>query len=435
MELQSLNSSSSNKRPKKENNGYENTPHVYDRVKNPRRADNIFYASVEDSDTGTVGEEVIARIERKSRTRCRRILRVSLHFFVILNLAVFYVAGAILCPKIIEALNVVKEFALKQVELNSKNEATMLKMKAEIGELQKKAMLLERALVSYNVTPLPQNTRQSQIAPAQAIGRATVGSYYKFEWNYHLHPRDKPNFREIMFGLWAAGYTNWYFMTIKRSGEIVPNPQMIERHPEFIGRVFWVGNIMQSYAAFLLTDIRMSDNQTYGCTLDIGGFGSTIDSKITLLVEGGSGQNYTQPIVKDDYTRGPRGPPGIPGKDGVDGARGPAGKDGNCSLVAKKCDFWSKCKEHTESNTISGRNAGLLTVSVRIAQNEVFIVGGCSSLNCNSSWLQNIKRRGVNVFTCNCEGKKICKAMKKLFATFISGSARIEKKKCNKVIK
>ena len=63
------------------------------------------------------------------------------------------------------------------------------------------------------------------------------------------------------------------------------NPELSKKHPSYVGRVFWVGNISRSYAAFLLVNARLSDSKTYGCQLGVGGFGQTRDSKMSLVVE------------------------------------------------------------------------------------------------------------------------------------------------------
>ena len=68
-------------------------------------------------------------------------------------------------------------------------------------------------------------------------------------------------------------------------GVAFENPQLSKRHANYVGRVEWVGDISKSYLAFQLNNIKLSDNNTYGCQLDIGGFGQTIDSKITLIVK------------------------------------------------------------------------------------------------------------------------------------------------------
>ena len=65
----------------------------------------------------------------------------------------------------------------------------------------------------------------------------------------------------------------------------VQNPDMSKKHPSYVGRVQWVGDISKSYAAFRLSNIKLSDNKTYGCQLAIGAFGLTNDSKMTLIVE------------------------------------------------------------------------------------------------------------------------------------------------------
>ena len=72
---------------------------------------------------------------------------------------------------------------------------------------------------------------------------------------------------------------------MSRLGVAVENPQLGNKHPDYVGRVTWEGDISKSYVAFRLSDIKLSDNNTYGCQLDIGGFGRTIDSKITLIVQ------------------------------------------------------------------------------------------------------------------------------------------------------
>ncbi len=125
----------------------------------------------------------------------------------------------------------------------------------------------------------------SSIQARQSVAKVTEGSDFKFEWDFDLQSGDKGNFREIMFGLWEKGYTSSYFITVKKLGVVIQNPQLSKKHPSYVGRVHWVGDISKSYVAFRLTDVKLSDNNTYGCTLDIGGFGQTIDSKITLIVE------------------------------------------------------------------------------------------------------------------------------------------------------
>ena len=108
------------------------------------------------------------------------------------------------------------------------------------------------------------------------------GSSFKFEWDYLLQSSDKGKLREIIFGLWEKGYTSSYFITVSNLGEAVENPRL---NTNYVGRVKWVGDISKSYLAFQLNNITLSDNNTYGCQLDIGGFGQTIDSKITLIVK------------------------------------------------------------------------------------------------------------------------------------------------------
>ena len=62
------------------------------------------------------------------------------------------------------------------------------------------------------------------------------------------------------------------------------NPELSKKHPSYVDRVSWVGDISRSYAAFRLVNIRLSDSKTYGCQLGVGGFGQTKDSKMSLRV-------------------------------------------------------------------------------------------------------------------------------------------------------
>lgn len=125
----------------------------------------------------------------------------------------------------------------------------------------------------------------SSIQARQSSAKVTEGSSFKFEWDFALQSTDKGKLREIIFGLWEKGYTSSYFITVNKNGKAVENPKLSNKHPNYVGRVHWVGDISKSYVAFQLTDVKLSDNNTYGCQLDIGGFGQTIDSKITLIVE------------------------------------------------------------------------------------------------------------------------------------------------------
>ncbi|KAL9964825.1 hypothetical protein ACROYT_G028515 [Oculina patagonica] len=144
---------------------------------------------------------------------------------------------------------------------------------------------------------LPKVQAASSIQARQSVAKVTEGSDFKFEWDFDLQSGDKGNFREIMFGLWEKGYTSSYFITVKKLGVVIENPQLSKKHPSYVGRVHWVGDISKSYVAFRLTDVKLSDNNTYGCTLDIGGFGQTIDSKITLIVEEAAVMNNVSTFV------------------------------------------------------------------------------------------------------------------------------------------
>ena len=124
---------------------------------------------------------------------------------------------------------------------------------------------------------------QISITPREPTGKEKEGSSYTFKWDFHLPSSGR--LREIVFGLWEKGYTSSYFMTVTKRYGAVENPELRKKHPDYVGRVQWMGDISASYAAFRLENLRLPDNKTYGCQLGIGDYGQTIDSKITLIVQ------------------------------------------------------------------------------------------------------------------------------------------------------
>ncbi|KAJ7381373.1 Neural cell adhesion molecule 1 [Desmophyllum pertusum] len=138
----------------------------------------------------------------------------------------------------------------------------------------------------------------SSIQARQSSAKVTEGSSFTFEWDFNLQSGDKGKLREIIFGLWEKGYTSSYFITVDKLGGADENPQLGKKHPNYVGRVYWVGDISKSYVAFRLANIKLSDNNTYGCQLDIGGFGQTIDSKISLIVEKSALMNNASMFVR-----------------------------------------------------------------------------------------------------------------------------------------
>ena len=124
---------------------------------------------------------------------------------------------------------------------------------------------------------------QISITPREPAGREKEGSSYTFKWDFHLPSSGR--LREIVFGLWEKGYTSSYFMTVTKRYGAVENPELRKKHPDYVGRVQWMGDISASYAAFRLENLKLSDNKTYGCQLGIGDYGQTIDSNITLIVQ------------------------------------------------------------------------------------------------------------------------------------------------------
>ena len=124
---------------------------------------------------------------------------------------------------------------------------------------------------------------QTSITARKPSATVAEGSSFTLEWDFSLQSSD--SLREIVFGLWEKGYTSSFFITVTQSRGAVVNPELSKKHPSYVGRVFWVGNISRSYAAFRLVNARLSDSKTYGCQLGVGGFGQTRDSKMSLVVE------------------------------------------------------------------------------------------------------------------------------------------------------
>ena len=125
----------------------------------------------------------------------------------------------------------------------------------------------------------------STIQPRQSSATRTEGASFLFEWDFHLQDEDKIELTGFIFGLWVDGYTTHYLMTVTKEGRVIHNPQLSKKHPSYVGRVTWAGNISKSYLAYKLENLTYLDSNTYGCQIDVGGFRRTIHSMITLNVQ------------------------------------------------------------------------------------------------------------------------------------------------------
>ena len=112
---------------------------------------------------------------------------------------------------------------------------------------------------------------QVSITPRDPSEKGKEGSSITFKWDFRLPAGG--SLREIVFGLWEKGYTSFYFITVSQPNgtwQANENPELSKKHPGFVGRVHWVGDISSSLVAFRLDNIRLSDNKTYVCQLGIG---------------------------------------------------------------------------------------------------------------------------------------------------------------------
>ena len=81
------------------------------------------------------------------------------------------------------------------------------------------------------------------------------------------------------------GFITSYFVTVKSNSKVIENPELSKKHPEYVGRVQWVGDVSKSYAAFRLVNVSLEDSNTYGCEINLGFFADTLDSRIILTVK------------------------------------------------------------------------------------------------------------------------------------------------------
>lgn len=137
-------------------------------------------------------------------------------------------------------------------------------------------------LIIHMIGQLIFGARAQQIRARQPMAIFEEGRNFTFEWDFHLDSGDRLD--QIVFGLWDNEFTSVYLMTVNRKEEPVENPNLKKKYPSFVNRVHWAGDF-KSYAAFTLTNVKLSDSKSYGCELGVGGFGKTIASKITLTVE------------------------------------------------------------------------------------------------------------------------------------------------------
>ena len=81
------------------------------------------------------------------------------------------------------------------------------------------------------------------------------------------------------------GFISSYFVTVKTNSKVIENPELSKKHPEYVGRVQWVGDVSKSYAAFRLVNVSLEDSNTYGCEVNLGFFADALDSTIILTVK------------------------------------------------------------------------------------------------------------------------------------------------------
>lgn len=83
---------------------------------------------------------------------------------------------------------------------------------------------------------------------------------------------EKGKIIEVTFGLWKNRRVGEYLVTAKaQNGKttITNSPLGLRLNKSFAGRIHWVGDLEQSYAAFQLTNVTKADQRTFGCKIRV----------------------------------------------------------------------------------------------------------------------------------------------------------------------
>ena len=131
--------------------------------------------------------------------------------------------------------------------------------------------------------------------------RAFEGSDAVFQWVLSKDLTSRPDFQELVFGLWKNGYLATYLTTVTKARRIILNPGLKDEAPQLEGRVQWRGDFSKSLAAFQISQVNTKDQMDYGLVLYFGPYRNSLSDSIRLEVKGKKRKNRNICALNEYY--------------------------------------------------------------------------------------------------------------------------------------
>ena len=121
---------------------------------------------------------------------------------------------------------------------------------------------------------------------------ATPGKTATFHCEFHVREEDKALYEGVTVGIWQRGGIYLTLLTVTNEHNIVINPKLDTEGPEYIHRVhgYLSTNKTNNFSkvSVELTDVKESDERSYGCSMYFGPFREPLGASVTIDVQGKS---------------------------------------------------------------------------------------------------------------------------------------------------
>ena len=120
----------------------------------------------------------------------------------------------------------------------------------------------------------------------------TPGKTATFHCEFHVREEDKALYEGVTVGIWQRGGIYLTLLTVTNEHNIVINPKLDTEGPEYIHRVhgYLSTNKTSNFSkvSVELTDVKESDERSYGCSMYFGPFREPLGASVTMDVQGKS---------------------------------------------------------------------------------------------------------------------------------------------------
>ncbi|XP_068686392.1 uncharacterized protein [Montipora foliosa] len=132
---------------------------------------------------------------------------------------------------------------------------------------------------------------------------AAPRSNASFRCEFQVGDSDKSVYDGITVGTWKRGGLYMTLLTLTNTKMIVLNPKLDQEVPKYVGRVqakTWSNKTSNtSTLSIEFTDVRQSDEKTYGCRMFLGAFQGSLGASLWINAEGHSEKHKRQ--IAEDY--------------------------------------------------------------------------------------------------------------------------------------